>query len=313
MTKQPRSQKGQHIADLTEDQARAYLESLLWPNGPVCAHCGSANAYKMEGETCRAGLHRCRDCEKQFTVTVGTIFEDSHVPLNKWVRAFHLMCSSKKGISALQLQRNLGLGSYRTAWHMAHRIRLAMKCSPLATLLAGTVEVDETYVGGKVTGRGQKAGWDNKMPVVSLVERGGDKRSVVMEKVTAKNLRAVVVENVEAGSAVHTDEHKGYVNLKDKFAHESVNHSEKQYVRKFKGGRKVTTNTVESSFALLKRGIVGAFHHVSKKHLQRYTDEFDFRWNERKTGDVERTTQALKQSKGKRLTYKPLITEPRKF
>src|SRR5687768_12705841 len=145
---QQRTQKGQHLADLNEDQAREYLESLLWPDGkPVCRRCGSTNAYKMQGEKCRPGLCRCRDCDKQFTVTVGTIFEDTHIPLRKWVRAFHLMCSSKKGISALRLQRNLGLGSYRTAWHMAHRIRLAMRCEPLAGMLRGNVQVDETYVG----------------------------------------------------------------------------------------------------------------------------------------------------------------------
>lgn len=303
------TQKGQHLADLTEDQARAYLESLLWPTGPVCPHCGSNDAYKMSGETCRDGLCRCRACEKQFTVTVGTIFEDSHIPLRKWVRAFHLMCSSKKGISALQLQRNLGFGSYRTAWHMAHRIRLAMQCEPFAALLQGTVEVDETYVGGKNTGKGWKHALDNKTPVVSLVERAGNKRSFVIEKVTAKNLREIVLANVEEGARVHTDEHKGYKNLKDKYQHESVNHSEKQYVRKFKDGRKVTTNGVESSFALLKRGIVGAFHHVSKKHLHRYTAEFDFRWNHRKQSDVERTREALTESKGKRLTYKNQFVE----
>lgn len=171
MSKQLGTQKGQHLADLTEEQARFYVESLLWPNGPVCSHCKGKNVYRMEGESFRAGLLRCRDCSKQFTVTVGTIFEDSHLPLRVWVRAFHLICSSKKGISALQLQRNLGLGSYRTAWHLAHRVRTAMKCGPLATKLAGTVEVDETYVGGKALGKGHKAGWDNKTPVVSMVER----------------------------------------------------------------------------------------------------------------------------------------------
>lgn len=304
--KQPRTQKGQHLADLTEDQARTYLETLLWADGAVCPHCGSKNVYKMAGTSCRNRLHRCRACEKQFTVTVGTIFEDSHIPLRKWIRAFHLMCSSKKGISALQLQRNLGLGSYRTAWHMAHRIRLAMKCEPFTALLKGTVEVDETYVGGKVRGKGHQAGVDNKMPVVSLVERGGSKRSIVMPKVTGKNLRAAVVEHVEPYSFVHTDEHNGYKNLKRGFQHASVNHSVKEYSRKSPTGKTITTNTVESSFALLKRGIVGAFHHISHKHLHRYLAEFDFRWNERKIGDVERTREALKGCKGKRLTYKPL-------
>lgn len=301
------TQKGQHLADLTEDEARNYLEGLLWPEGAVCPHCGDTNVYRMKGDSCRAGLHRCRACKKQFTVTVGTIFEDSHIPLRKWVRAFHLMCSSKKGISALQLQRNLGLGSYKTAWHMAHRIRLAMKCEPMAGLLAGTVEVDETYVGGKNRGKGWAHALDNKTAVVSLVERGGNKRSMIIEKVTAKNLRAIVVENVEPYSYVHTDEHHGYRNLKKGFQHSSVNHSKKEYSRKSPSGKTITTNTVECSFALIKRGVYGVFHHVSKKHLHRYLSEFDFRWNQRKANDVERTCEALKEAKGKRLTYKPLL------
>ncbi len=220
--KQPWTQKGQDIIDLNEDDAREYLERILWPDGPVCVHCQSKNVAKLKGESSRAGLHQCRDCRGQFTVTMKTIFEDSHIPLSKWVKGFHLMCSSKKGISALQLQRNLGLGSYRTAWFMAHRIRLAMT-DGLQANLKGTVEVDETYVGGKVRGQGCKAGWDNKTPVVSLVERGGSKRSVVVAKVTAKNLRAAVMDHVEPGTHIHTDEHKGYKNLKDGFKHGSVN------------------------------------------------------------------------------------------
>jgi transposase-like protein len=298
------TQKGQHIADLTEDQARTYLENILWPNGPVCPHCKSIDAYKMKGKSVRDGLHRCRACKGQFTVTIGTIFEDSHVPLRKWIRAFHLMCSSKKGISALQLQRNLGLGSYRTAWFMCHRIRLAMKCGPFAEILKGTIEVDETYVGGKLRRCGMRKSMDNKTPVLSLVERGGNKRSMVIEKVTAKNLQAAVKANVEAGSKVNTDELNAYKGLKNDFHHESVNHSKYEYVRRFKDGSHITTNTVESSFALLKRGIVGAFHHVSKKHLHRYLAEFDFRWNHRKIGDVERTRQAMKIASGKRLVYR---------
>lgn len=309
MNKQPTTQKGQHIADLSEEQARTYLEGLLWPNGPVCAHCGSTDAYKMEGATCRDGLCRCRACEKQFTVTIGTIFEDSHIPLRKWVRAFHLMCSSKKGISALQLQRNLGLGSYRTAWHMAHRIRLAMQCKPFSGLLSGTVECDETYVGGKVRGKGYGKGQENKTPVFSLVERGGKGRkySLVMPKVTAKKVREAIAQNVEAGAMINTDESLLYKGVKnDGHPHETVNHERKQYVRRFKDGRTITTNTVEGSFGLLKRGIVGAFHHVSRKHLHRYVGEFDYRWNQRTESDVERTATALKGSKGARLSYRPL-------
>lgn len=308
MSKQLTTQKGQHIADLTEDEARAYLEKLLWPNGPVCSHCSSTNVYRMVGESFRAGLLRCRDCEKQFSVTIGTIFEDSHVPLAKWIRAFHLMCSSKKGISALQLQRNLGLGSYRTAWHMAHRIRLAMTCEPFSTLLQGPVEADETYIGGKTRGQGNPTGKGKKTPVFSLVEREGEGRkyTVVMPTVNGKNVREVLNAKVQPGAKVDTDTSTVYGSVKhDGFQHETVNHEKKEYVRK-SGDGIVTTNTVEGSFSLLKRGIIGAFHHVSVKHLPRYCGEFDFRWNARKEGDVERTKKALTQSKGKRLSYKPL-------
>ena len=303
IAKQPRTQKGQAIVDMNEDEARAHLEKLFWPDGPVCFHCKSKNACKRAGETARPGLYLCRDCRREFTVTLGTIFEDSHLPIAKWLKGFHLMCSSKKGISALQLQRNLGLGSYRTAWFMAHRIREAMKDIPTLGKLGGVVEVDETYVGGKLRGQGHKAGRDNKTPVVSLVERGGSKRSVVMHKVTAKNLRSAVEQHVEPYSFVHTDECNSYKNLKRGFQHASVNHSEDEYVRQTPSGRTVTTNTVESSFALLKRGIVGAFHHVSPEHLHRYCVEFDFRWNHRKVEDVERTRCAIEGAIGKRLRY----------
>ena len=288
---------------MSEDEARTHIEKLIWPNGAICAYCSSKDVYKMEGQSVRAGLYRCRDCDQQFSVTVNTVLHDTHLPLEKWIKAFHLMASSKKGISALQLQRQLGIGQYRTAWHLAHRIRLAMTCEPFAQKLSGTLEVDETYVGGKVRGQGCKAGWDNKTPVVSLVERGGKKRSFVMPKVTAKNLRAAVMDHVEAGAHIHTDEHKGYKNLKDGFKHGSVNHSAGQYVRRFKDGSHITTNSVESSFALLKRGIMGSFHHVSRKHLHRYTAEFDFRWNERDAMDSERRDTAISKAGGKRLPY----------
>jgi len=304
-----RTQKGQHLADLTDDQAREYIENLLWPDGePICRHCGSVNAYRMQGKTCRPGLCRCRDCKKQFTVTVGTIFEDSHVPLRKWVRAFHLMCSSKKGISALQLQRNLGLGSYRTAWHMAHRIRLAMQCEPMAGLLCGTIESDEVYVGGKPRpkhcegGVAKRGMGTKKTPVHTLVERDGRKRTRVMANVTADNLRENINELADKSSTLMTDEHKVYRTIGREFqgGHKTVEHGVYEYAKK--DGSHI--NTAESSHALIKRGMYGTFHHVSKKHLQRYLDEFDFRWDHRKASDVERTVQALKQVEGKRLMYR---------
>lgn len=292
---------------LTESEAREHLESIRWPFGRVCPHCESKRSFAMKGASTRPGLYKCSDCRKPFTVTVGTIFASSHIGLREWLIAFHLMCSSKKGISALQLQRNLGIKQYKSAWHMAHRIRHAMNNGIFGGPPLGgkkVVEVDETYVGGKIRGRGQRIAMLNKTAVVSLVERGGNKRSVIVKKVTAKNLRAAVVENVEMGSTIHTDELKAYKNLKDKFTHSSVNHSKYEYVRNFKDGSKITTNTVESSFALLKRGIYGAFHHVSKHHLHRYLAEFDFRWNMRHEKDGERVIAGLQNSVGRRLYYK---------
>lgn len=293
-----------------EDKAREYLENLLWANGvPVCPFCG-AEGYRINrqpsaGRKAQKGVCKCsgKECRKQFTVTKGTVFESSHVSISTWLMCVFIMCSSKKAISAHQIHRMLGV-TYKTAWFMCHRVRYAMDAGPLKELLKGTIEVDETYVGGKVHGKGLKAAWDNKTPVVSLVERGGKKRSVVMPKVTGKNLRAAVVEHVEPYSYVHTDEHKGYKNLKRGFQHACVNHAAKEYSRISPSGKKITTNTVESSFSLLKRGIVGAYHHVSKEHLHRYVAEFDFRWNERDVTDGERSVSALHKARGKRLMYR---------
>lgn len=239
--------------------------------------------------------------ERHPAVTVGTIFEDSHIPINKWLMAIFLVCSSKKAISAHQLHRNLHM-TYKAAWFMAHRIRYAMKQGPLAELLKGVVEVDETYVGGKTKGVG-RAYKGNKAAVVSLVERGGNKRSMVVDRVTGDTLRAAVNEHVTAGAHIHTDEHAGYKNLGAKFTHRSVNHSVSEYARK-ESDMTVTTNSEESSFSLLKRGVYGTFHHVSKKHLHRYLAEFDFRWNKRKTSDGERTVFAIGGFVGKRLKYR---------
>src|SRR5205814_4941176 len=214
--------KDEGIPDLSEDEARAYLEKLLWPNGAVCAHCGNKNVYRMEGNTIRDGLYNCRDCRKPFTVTVGTIFEDSHLPLTKWIKAFHLMCSSKKGISALQLQRNLGLGSYRTAWHMAHRIRLAMKCEPLAGALKGVVEVDEAYIGARRPRRGtgphKRGRGTKKAPVVVLVERDGRALSEPIRRVTAKTLKSTIKKMVHQSSTIYSDELASYIGLASHFA-----------------------------------------------------------------------------------------------
>jgi len=308
-TKFQRSQKGQQIPELSEDEARSYLESLLWPEGPVCPHCESKDTYRMKGASIRAGLLRCRACEKKFTVTVGTIFEDTHVPLAKWVKAFHLMCSSKKGISALQLQRNLGLGSYKTAWHMAHRVRLAMRCEPLARMLRGTVEVDEAYIGGKPrhgTGPHKRGRGTAKAPVFVLIERGGKAHNRPVDRVDGATLKTAIREMVHRSATIYTDEYGAYTGIGQHFAggHHAVKHALGEYSRDG-----INTNTAESYFALLKRGIHGTFHRVSRRHLHRYCDEFSFRWNARQIPDAERRDIALGQTVGKRLTLHRTLSQ----
>src|SRR5438477_2622224 len=205
--KQPRTQKGQNIQNFDEDQARAYFERLRWPNGPGCVHCGSTDVYRLQGQSTRPGLLECRDCRKQFSVTVGSVMEDSHLPLTTWARAFHLMCTSKKGISALQLQRNLGLGSYRTAWFLAHRIREAMRCEPIAELLRGQVQADECYVGGKPR-KGSEL--KEKQPVLVLVETNGKARSQPIQHADQRTLRDALTYNIDPSAQIVTDEWSAY-------------------------------------------------------------------------------------------------------
>jgi transposase-like protein len=295
-----------HFPD--DAKARAYLESVRWPMGPICPHCGNkreAAIWKIEANPAkkiRDGLYHCGECKKQFTVTVGTIFEDSHIPLNKWLVAWYLLCSSKKGISSLQIQRQLGLGSYRTALFMMHRIRYALKDPVFTTKLSGTVEVDETYVGGKKKAWIKGRGAVGKTPVVSLVERNGGVRSMVVDKVNSVTLKATLKEHVQTSATIMTDDFPAYNSATRDFkAHETVPHSQKEYVR-----GNVHTNTVEGYFSLVKRGIIGTFHNVSKKHLPLYLAEFDHRYNYRKVTDGERTIEGLAKVEGKRLTYKPL-------
>jgi transposase-like protein len=294
------------VSALTEDESRETIERILWPNGPVCAHCGATeNVTRLHGKAHRVGVFQCNNCHEQFTVTVGTIFEDSHIPLRKWLMAFALLCSAKKGISALQLQRELEFGSYRTAWHLAMRIRHAMSKEPLSSLLKGTIEVDETYVGGKPRpgsdekakrGRGTK-----KIPVVALVERDGRVRAHKIERVDGATLKAAIRENVDRSSRIMTDEWSSYRGIGAEFVggHEIVTHSAGEYAR---GDTHV--NTAESYFALLKRGVIGSFHHISKQHLDRYCDEFSFRWDHRSINDSPRTEIAIRQTKGRRLSYR---------
>ena len=292
------------LSSMDKDQAREYLEKLRWPNGPACPHCGSVTVYSLKAKAdskrpVRKGVYKCKDCRKQFTVTVGTIFEGSHIPLNKWLMAVALMCSSKKGISAHQLHRLLGI-TYKSAWFMAHRIRYAMDKGPLHEKLTGVIEADETYVGGKARGRKHTGRGTTKAPVAALVQRDGTVKSRHVANVTGQNLKKFIGENVDKSATVMTDGFKSYKGLDKQYArHGVIRHDLKQYV---KGD--IHTNTIEGYFSILKRGINGVYQHVSKKHLQRYLHEFDFRYNTRKTDDETRTMAALSCIEGKRLMYR---------
>ncbi len=288
-----------------EAKAREHLEGLRWADGRFCPHCGEAEKTSpVTGKSHRPGLYYCLSCKKTFTVTVGTLFERSKVPLTKWVLAFHLMSASKKGMSAHQLHRMLGV-TYKTAWFMAHRIREAMRPADGSEGPLGgqnkVVEVDETYIGGKAKNRAYKAP-PKKEAVVSLLERDGNVRSFHVANVTAKTLRPILVKQISRKSYLMTDESVVYPKVGEEFAgHGTVNHSADEYVRH---GGFMHTNTIEGYFSIMKRGINGVYQHVSEQHLKRYLGEFDFRYNERKISDGERTDKALKGIEGKRLTYR---------
>lgn len=293
----------------SEDTAREFIEKLRWPEGAICPHCGVVGeSYRLKAKPeskhpVRPGVWKCGPCRKQFTVRVGSIFEDSHIPLATWLKAIHLLCASKKGMSAHQLHRMLGI-TYKSAWFMAHRIRYAMSQEPLSGKLKGTVEVDETYVGGKARVGKHGPRYANKATVVSLVERGGNVRSFHWDPVSAGNLKQAVRENVEADAHVMTDDYRAYRGLKKDFRkHSTIRHSWRQYARR-EGADVIHTNTVEGFFSLLKRGVIGSYHHVSKHHLHRYLSEFDFRYNARKINDGERALLAIKGASGKRLKYR---------
>lgn len=294
-----------------EAAARRHFEALRWPDGPVCPHCGTiGEATALKGETTRPGLYKCRACQKPFTATMGTLYERSHIPLHKWLLATHLMASSKKGMSAHQLWRMLGFGSYRTAWFMAHRIREGMRdLFPTAKGPLGgkgkTVEVDETYIGGRETNKHRnkrtvRGGTGGKEIAFSLVERGGSVRSHHVSSISAKTLRPILQAQIHADTSVMSDD--GGSRVAAEFArHQSVNHSIGEYVR-----GDAHTNTIEGYFSILKRGITGVYHHVSPQHLKRYLGEFDFRYNERMAlgvNDKARAAKAIKGVAGKRLTY----------
>jgi len=294
-----------------ESKAREHLEAIRWPDGKaICTHCGSADkAYRLEGKSHRPGLFHCNNCDGAFTVTTGSVMESSHVPLNKWVLAFRLMASSKKGMSAHQLHRTIGV-TYKTAWFMAHRIREAMREDAPAPLggEGRIIESDETFWGPKDIDtdpakkriRKGKPGYGGKSRILSLVERGGKSRSFKIEDFSTKTIHGILGKNASLKSRLMTDEgtaHHG------KFAkHERVKHTAGEYAR-----GDVTTNTVESFFALFKRGMRGTYQHCEPQHLQRYLNEFDFRYSNRISlgvGDAERTHRAIKGAAGKRLTYR---------
>ena len=282
--------------------AREHLEALHWPNGPVCPHCGSDDAKRLQGKSHRAGLVQCNACREQFTVTVGTVFERSKVPLNKWLLCNHLLCASKKGMSAHEIHRLLGV-TYKTAWFMCHRIRTAMTPTNPGPLGGENkvVEADETYVGGKAKNRAYREP-RAKQAVVALVEREGHVRSFHVANVTAKQLRPLIVTTVARSSYLMTDESPVYTRVGREFAgHGTVNHSAKEYVTT--GGFK-HSNTVENFFSIFKRGVIGTYHHMSEAHLARYTAEFDFRYNHRSVNDFKRANAALIGAIGKRLTYR---------
>lgn len=290
-----------------DDIARQHLESIRWEKGIVCPHCGCKEQRKFStiaanpAKKVRAGLRWCADCKKQFTVTVGTIFEDSHIPLRKWLIAWYLICSSKKGVSSLYLQRALELGSYRSALFMAHRIRYALRDSIFTTKLSGVVETDECFIstGTKSAHTGKR----KLMPVVAMIERGGAVRSTTMKTISGTNLKQVIRENVQSGSEIHTDGHKRMDGLKNDFIHKSVKHCWGEFSRR-DGETLVTTANVESYFSLLKRGVIGTFHHISEKYLPLYLAEFDHRHSFRKETDGTRTDLGLRKVEGKRLMYR---------
>lgn len=300
-----------------EEAAFAHLEAVMWPDGAVCPHCGcmgriskiKANPEKRV----RLGLHKCGDCKKQFTVRVGTVFEASKVELHKWLQAVYLMTSSKKGVSAHQLHRALEV-TYKTAWFMAHRIREAMKDDTLAGFGTGggVVEVDETFIGNdrsiKPKGVKKGRGYAHKHKVLSLVDRNsGRAKSMVVDDLKAETLVPILRENIAREATIYTDEAGQYRQLARDFAgHDFVRHGAGEY-----GRGDVHTNTIEGYFSVFKRGMKGVYQHCGKKHLHRYVAEYEFRYNNRVSNGIEdlmRSQIALRNARGKRLTYRQGVT-----
>ena len=288
-----------------ETAAYSWVEARLWPNGPVCPHCGGfARIGKMQGKSTRIGAYKCYQCRKPFTVKVGTVFEDSHVPMHYWLQAMYLMCASKKGVSSNQLHRTLNV-TLKTAWFMSHRLREAMRVTGLAPMggEGGIVEVDETFIGRVEGVPKQKSGSAHKNVVLTLVERGGAARSFHIDSTRRVDVEGIMRANIRKESQLMTDEARHYKVIGREFSsHESVNHHEEEYGRGI-----VHTNTVENFYSVFKRGMKGVYQHCSERHLHRYLSEFDFRYSNRVrlgVDDVERTERALMGIVGKRLTYR---------
>ena len=297
------------------DKARAHLESINWPNGPFCPHCGECeNVHRLQGKSTRPGLIQCNSCLKNFTVTVGTVFERSKIALNKWLLATYLLSASKKGMSSHQLHRMLGV-TYKTAWFMTHRIREAMSDAAGNGPLGGPgviVEADEAFVGGKAKNRAYRKPAPKKA-IMTLVERGGSARTFHVANVHAATLRTVLVQHVDRASTLSTDNWAGYKPVGREFKHHGwVDHKSGQYAttdtfERFdwhKATERWHSNTAENFFSIFKRGVIGTYHHLSEAHLHRYCAEFDFRYNTRTITDGERADHALRGIVGKRLTYR---------
>ena len=308
------------LAKYFSDEGEAYkvIESWRWPDGPVCPHCSSVDhSYKLKNQKTKTGkvsprrMWKCAECRKTFTVTVNSIFEDSHIPLLKWLLGAFLLATGKNGVSSHELSRSLNI-TIKAAWFMSHRLRHAMIDVNDSPFMKGIVEADETYIGGKVRGKGIGRGAyeQNKTPVVTLIQRGGKARSQVMAKVDGANLASALRETVDPAAILMTDTNPSYIKVGREFHdHMTVNHNVDEYVRG-KGPTAAHVNTAEGYFSQLKRSIDGTHHHVSRQHLNRYLAEFDHRYNSRDVTDGERMVQTMRQAAGRRLTYRQPTRKP---
>jgi transposase-like protein len=280
-----------------EDKCRDRLTSLKWPGGVKCPRCGSEKISRIK----KRGQFDCDECRYQFSVTAGTIFHDSHLPLWKWFLAAYLMCESKKGISANQLKRSLGV-SYKTAWYLCHRIRKAMEEATPGPKLDGTVEVDETYVGGKYDKRRKRGRWE-KQAVMGMIARHGKLEVKAIPTNGRKVLIPIIEDRIDKSATVMTDEYAAYKSLDKEYHHEAVNHHKEEWVR-----GDAHTNNIENAWSLFKRSIVGSFHQISAKHVEAYLDEFEWRFNGRNNAYLFRDT-LIRLLNAPKMEFKELITK----